>query len=166
MKLVKNLSRFYSTIITLIFSFVYFVHATNPSTVSPFTSLKFDFSNILVTLEPDCKVWHRLLSVNKIGTDAIVNFARQRYGSQNCDQQIPCFKYHIIEDFPKVYKEFQNEQLSSQVELEIFDKGEKKITTEATTEKMQINIKNFQNNIKSSKVMRRPIFSTFVHNFG
>lgn len=165
MKLMNNIFRVYTTIVSIIFSFVYTVQSTNPSSISPFTSLKFDWGNIIVTLEPDRKVWHRLLSVNKIGTDAIINFARQRYGSQNCDQQIPCFKYHIIEDFPKVFMEFQNEPILTKVELEVFDNGEKKVTTDATPEKMEIYRKNFKDNVKLSKVMRRPIFSSLVHNF-
>lgn len=91
----------------------------NPPELSPFSSIKMIGDDVFVSLDLKRAEWSKLLSINSIGTDAIVNFSKQHYGEMKCDMEIACYKYNIIKNFNEVYKLFNNKDLGSTVSLEL-----------------------------------------------
>lgn len=121
--------------------------------ISPFSSVRFNADDdIIVAFDNERSSWHKLLSVNSIGIDSIVNFSKEHYGKANCDYEFPCFKYHIIENISKVFKQFQGYPLGDKVELELLDGGQNGFDTKSTKEKFDINSRYFVDNIRASKL--------------
>lgn len=119
----------------------------------PFTSVKIDTEdNIYATLDHKRDKWNRVLSVDNLGSDAIVNFCKEHYGLNNCDYEIECYKYHIVANFDKVYtqmtgKKFKN---SIPVELEYDNKRQNGMDILCSSDNFNIYQKNIPANMKLS----------------
>jgi hypothetical protein len=87
--------------------------------ISPFSSLRMKNDEILVSLDLKRAEWSKLLSINSIGSDAIVNFSKQHYGQLKCDYEFECYKYNILKNFGEVYRLFNSKDLGSTVSLEL-----------------------------------------------
>lgn len=121
---------------------------------SPFSAVKILRNTIYISFD-DKKpsTWHTLLSLNNIGADALMNFAKTHYGERFCDYKIECYKFHIIKHIYKVYKDFQNEELPDHVPVELSEASvnQNGMDVENTHEKYLLNKKNFVENIGLSK---------------
>ena len=87
--------------------------------ISPFSSIKMQNGDIFVTIDLKSNEWNKLLSINNIGSDAIVNFAKEHYGVFNCDYEIECYKFNIIKNFNEVYKLMSGKNIGMTVSLEL-----------------------------------------------
>lgn len=85
----------------------------------PFSSIKMDKDDVLVSLDLKRSEWSKLLSINNIGSDAISNFSKKHYGLLKCDYEIECYKYNIIKNFNEVYELFSGKKLGRTVSLEL-----------------------------------------------
>jgi hypothetical protein len=130
--------------------------------ILPFSSIKIEHDNIIITLDTARKEWHKLLSVDNVGSDAIIKFAKDHYGVSKCDFEIECYKYNIIVNFGKVFALLQEKPLPDKigVEYELNNKKQNGVDVECTKEKYEINKKNIAVNIKFSKnkPLIKPIF--------
>ena len=75
----------------------------NPNNILPFSSIKFVGEDIFITLDANRGKWHKLLSIDNIGYDAIEKYAIEHFGKSKCDYEIECYKYNIIANFPGIY---------------------------------------------------------------
>lgn len=122
--------------------------------LSPFSSIKIVNDNIYVTLDNDRAKWNQLLSIDNYGVDSIVKFAKELYGTNNCDYQISCYKYNIIANFEDVYSKVTGKTLPKHSSIELFDNIKKKqigLDVENTNDKFKRTQDNIENNVKSSK---------------
>lgn len=129
--------------------------------ILPFTSLKIQNEDILFTLDNQRKDWHKLLSIDNVGTDALIKYSKQKYGENNCDNEVECYKYNLIKRFDEVFKEFQNKELDKYTPLE-YESNEKKqigIDVESTNEKYKMNEKFLDENLKESQKKQVGIFA-------
>jgi hypothetical protein len=85
----------------------------------PFSSINMDKDDIYVSLDLKRLDWSKLLSINNIGSDAIVNFSKKHYGVLKCDYEVECYKYNIIKNFNEVYQLFSGKKLGKTVSLEL-----------------------------------------------
>ena len=92
---------------------------TQGNEISPFSSVKMDSDDIYVSLDLKRIDWSKLLSINDIGSDAIVNFSKQHYGLLKCDYEVECYKYNLIKNFDEVYELFSGKKLGHSVSLEL-----------------------------------------------
>ena len=122
------------------------------SHILPFTSIKMNDDKILFTLSPSRDKWHKLLSIDNVGTDAIVKFSKERFGSNKCDYEIECYKYNIIGKFDNVYSLLQNKKFPERVGLEYEEdnKIQNGIDVESSNENFKLNESHFADNIKLS----------------
>jgi hypothetical protein len=113
-------------------------------------------NQIFFTLDKDRKTWHKLLSVDSIGYDALVKTSKDKYGFGKCENEIECYKYNIIVNFDKIYFMIQNKELPGKIGLEYEDQSngaiQNGIDVECTNEKYKINQENITDNIKLSKI--------------
>lgn len=149
----------------LILTFISISFAAHPNEeILPFSRIKIINDNIYFTLSSTSKDWHKLLSIDSIGADAIIKFSKDKYGESKCDYQIECFKYNIILNFDKIYSQILNKPFSNFIglESEYDNKTQNGIDVECTHEKYVNNQKTIEDNIKLSKVNSIPekIFST------
>lgn len=122
--------------------------------LSPFSSIKIVNDNIYVTFDNDRAKWNQLLSIDNYGVDSIVKFAKELYGTNNCDYQISCYKYNIIANFEDVYLKVTGKTLPKHSSIELFDNIKKKqigLDVENTNDKFKRTQDNIENNVKSSK---------------
>ena len=122
--------------------------------LSPFSSIKIVNDNIYVTLDNDRAKWNQLLSIDNYGVDSIVKYAKELYGTNNCDYQISCYKYNIIANFEDVYLKVTGKTLPKHSSIELFDNIKKKqigLDVENTNDKFKRTQDNIENNVKSSK---------------
>jgi hypothetical protein len=123
----------------------------------PFSSIKMKDDEIWVSLDPKRETWHKLLSINSVGSDALVNFSRTHYGELPCDYEIECYKYNIIVNFQQVYQKLNESPLPKWVPMEFAEDGEESVAyqngmdVESTEEKYKINEQFVAENIKLSK---------------
>lgn len=141
----------------------------NNDKILPFTSIKILTSDeIYITLDTKRKNWHKLLSLDSIGYDAIIKFAKDHYGMGSCDYEIECYKYNIIVNFDTIYKRMNDRKLPEKLGIEYaFDNQiQNGVDVESTKEKYDINQKSISDNIGMSKD-KKPgfkIFSTYKDN--
>jgi hypothetical protein len=98
--------------------------------------------------------WHKLLSIESIGSDAIVKFAKEHYGTNMCDYKIECYKYNIIVNFDKVFNLMNKKNEFPKrlgLEYELDNKIQNGVDVEATYERFKRNEDNLEVNIKLSK---------------
>ena len=122
--------------------------------LSPFSSIKIVNDNIYVTLDNDRAKWNQLLSIDNYGVDSIVKYAKELYGTNNCDYQISCYKYNIIANFEDVYLKVTGKTLPKHSSIELFDNIKKKqigLDVENTNDKFKRTQDNIENNVKTSK---------------
>jgi hypothetical protein len=121
----------------------------------PFSSIKMKADEIHVSLDESRSKWHKLLSVNSVGSDAIVNFSKTHYGASKCDYETECYRYNIIVNFDEVYKKLNNEDLPKWVPMELEESSEIEyqngMDVESTELKYEINQKNIADNIRLTK---------------
>jgi hypothetical protein len=124
--------------------------------ILPFTSLKMKEDLIYMTLDKERHEWHKLLSIDNIGYDAIVNFSKQHYGQSKCDYELECYKYNIIANFDQLYQLMQGKPLLNRlgIEFEFENKIQNGIDVESTIEKYEINQKFLADNIKQTKAVK------------
>jgi hypothetical protein len=126
--------------------------------ILPFSSIKIiNNDQIHVTLDLQIKDWHKLLSIDNIGSDAIIKFAKEHFGYEKCDYEIECYKYNIIANFEKVYNLILNtKEMPKRISLEYEFENKKQngMDVESTKEKYIINQNNIEKNIKESKTVK------------
>jgi hypothetical protein len=122
------------------------------SHILPFTSIKMNDDKIFFTLSANRDKWHKLLSIDNVGTDAIVKFSKERFGSNKCDYEIECYKYNIIGKFDDVFSLLQNKKFPERVGLEYEEdnKIQNGIDVESTNENFKLNQSHFADNVKLS----------------
>lgn len=128
-------------------------NSANSSKILPFTSLKIDAEDqIFITIDNDCSKWQKLLSIDNIGSDAIIKESRDHYGNSKCDFGIPCYKYNIIANFEHIYKIIQEAPLPKTItiEVEYDNKMQNGMDLECTQDKYNINQEHLEKNIKMS----------------
>jgi hypothetical protein len=118
----------------------------------PFSSIKMKGDEIYVKIDPKCETWYKLLSVNSVGSDALIKDSKERFGTSPCDGEIECYKYNIIADFEAIYKKLKGEALPKWVPME-FEGNENQngMDVISTEEKFKINEEHIEQNIKASK---------------
>jgi hypothetical protein len=124
------------------------------SKILPFSSIKMKNDDIYVSIDPKREKWHQLLSINSIGSDAIVSTSKTNYGTLNCDGEIECYKFNIIVNFEEVYKRLSNKDIPKWVPMEFHESDsayQNGMDVESTETKYEINKKNADENIKLSK---------------
>ena len=134
----------------LLFTFIY---SQTEKRLLPFSRIKMIDDNIYFTLGKTDLEWKKLLSIKSIGSDAIVKFSKDHYGSNNCDYSIECYRYNIIVNFDKVFSLMNNFNLGKYVGLEYEHNSEIQtgIDVECTFDKFKTNEDNIELNIKQSK---------------
>ena len=127
---------------------------TNSSAkILPFTSIKIDAEDqIYITVDKECSKWQKMLSIDNIGSDAIIKESRDHYGNSKCDFGIPCYKYNIIANFEHIYKIIQENPIPKTITLEAeFDNhAQNGMDLECTADKYNINQDHLERNIKLS----------------
>lgn len=120
--------------------------------ILPFTSIKMKDDQILFTLSTHRDKWHKLLSIDNVGTDAIVKFSKDHFGLNKCDYKIECFKYNLIVNFDYVFSLLENKKFPEHVGLEYEEdnKIQTGIDCESTYENFKINENNLADNFKQS----------------
>jgi len=106
---------FHFLYVILILSEVY----SNTLEIFPFSSIKMQNDDIYVTLDLKRSEWNKLISINNIGSDAIINFSKQHYGLSKCDYELECYKYNILKNFNEVFHLISLKDLGLTVSLEI-----------------------------------------------
>jgi hypothetical protein len=127
----------------------------NKSTqILPFTSIKMIDDNVFFTLSSKRDKWLKLLSLDNVGTDALVKFSKDHYGRNKCDYQTECYKFNIISNFPNIFSVFQNKKFPERMGLEYEEDNQIQtgIDIEATNENFKINEKNLADNFKQSTI--------------
>jgi len=119
----------------------------------PFSRIKIINDSIYFTLTPGNDKWHKLLSIDSIGADAILKYAKDNYGSNKCDYEIECYKYNIIANFGKIFSKISNKMMPVRIGLEYeFDnKAQNGVDVECTAEKYLHCQKSIEENIILSK---------------
>jgi hypothetical protein len=126
--------------------------------VLPFSRIKMTNDDIFFTLglgPVKEKQWHKLLSIESFGADAIVKFAKEHYGTNLCDYKIECYKFNIIVNFDKVFNSINGKgdmfpkRLGLEFELE--NKVQNGVDVEATYERFKRNEDNIEVDIKMSR---------------
>lgn len=132
------------------------VSTNSNNNLLPFTSIKVVDDQIYFTLDNPRKNWHKLLSIESIGSDAIIKTSKDHYGLSKCDYGIECYKYNIIVNFETLFKLIQGQDLPEHISLESeFDnKVQNGVDLTATHEKFIINKEHIEENIKASKTIR------------
>ncbi len=120
--------------------------------ILPFTSIKMINDDIFFTLSLHRDKWHKLLSIDNVGTDALVKYSKDHYGRNKCDYQIDCYRYNIIANFPEIFSGLQNKKFPVRVGLEYEEdnKIQTGIDVEATNENFKINENSLAENFKQS----------------
>ena len=75
--------------------------------------------DIYVTMDLKRTEWTKLLSINNIGSDAIINFSKQHYGLLKCDFEFECYKYNILKNFMELLQLFSKKDTGLTVSLEL-----------------------------------------------
>jgi hypothetical protein len=125
----------------------------NAQEILPFSIIKIINDSIYFTLIPGNDKWHKLLSIDSIGSDAILKYSKDNYGLSKCDYEIECYKFNIISNFDKIYSKMQNRIMPARIGLEYeFDnKVQNGVDVECTNEKYKNTQKMIEENIKLSK---------------
>lgn len=117
-----------------------------------FSSVKIYGDKIFVTIDKLMLDSYVLLSIDSIGSDVLLAFAKKHFGYNMCDERIECYKYNLIKHIECVYKLFANKDLPEKLSVELSKNGKQiGLDIELTSDKYELNEKSFVNNINSSK---------------
>ncbi len=130
--------------------------------VLPFSRIKLKGEDVYICLGLRDEHWHRLLSIDSVGADALVTHSKAHFGVNKCDYDIECFKYNIIANFDKVFASLTNNPIPKRVGLEYASENKEiKVSTgvdvESTEEKFKLNEANLELNVKLSKEVMESI---------
>lgn len=146
-----------------IFIFLNIIFICYTQRISPFSRIKMLEDDIFFTLglgPTKESQWHKLLSIESIGADAIVKYAKEHYGINMCDFKIQCYKYNIIVNFDTIFNLMTNKNEFPRrlgLEYELENKIQNGVDVEATYEKFKRNQENLEVNIKLSKSNREKV---------
>ncbi len=136
--------------------------------ILPFSSIKILGNEILVATNDQGNNWMKFVSINNVTSQQIMNYSKHHFKENNCEMD--CFKFHVINDFPNIYKSLSNKNLTITefvvLEYHLFKKrddkhSQKLFKLSSNKQKFELNKKFFLLNKPSKNVTNMKIFPEY-----